>query len=142
MCDNVLATDIVFVIDTSSSVGHDNFHKMREFIKDIVRAFDVDNQLTRVGVVTFDETAQLLIPLSRHNSLRTLLEGIDRLRYGNGYATRTDKALMMARDQAFAEINGARPTVNKVKYYFYLLCRFIFDAWKFYLIPLLNRLLK
>ena len=50
MCDNVLATDIVFVIDTSSSVTHENFHKMKDFVSNIVRNFDVDAQLTRVSV--------------------------------------------------------------------------------------------
>lgn len=115
MCDNVLATDIVFVLDTSSSVGHKNFHKMKRFVQDIVRSFDVDNQLTRVSIITYDETALLQIPLSRHNSLNTLLENIDRLRYGNGQATRTDKALLLALTDGYAEKNGARSGVNKVR---------------------------
>jgi len=113
LCDNVLATDIVFVVDTSSSVGHDNFHQMKLFIKSIVSSFDVDNQLTRVAIITFDETAVLQIPLARHNALQTLLDNIDRLRYGNGLATRTDKALLLAMRDGFAEKNGARGGVNK-----------------------------
>lgn len=113
LCDNVLATDIVFVLDTSSSVGHENFHKMKRFVQNIVSSFDVDNQLTRVSIITYDETAVLQIPLSRHNSLNTLLENIDRLRYGNGQATRTDKALLLAKNEGFAERNGARDGVNK-----------------------------
>ena len=114
MCDNVLATDIVFVIDTSSSVGHENFHKMKDFIANIVRNFDVDAQLTRVSVITFDERADMQIPLSRHNSERTLLENIDRLRYGNGDATRTDLAMDLAWSEGFSELNGGRPGFNKV----------------------------
>ena len=57
VCDNVLATDIVFVIDTSSSVTHENFHKMKDFVSNIVRNFDVDAQLTRVSVSRISDQA-------------------------------------------------------------------------------------
>jgi len=37
------------------------------------------------------------------------------LQYGDGAATRIDKALLLAGKEGFAERNGGRPGVNKVK---------------------------
>lgn len=110
----MLATDILFLLDTSSGVGLDNFNKMKQFLDKIVNSFDIDNLLTRVGVVTFDEEARYDIKLNAHNTEKELLEGIKQLSYGNGKATRIDKALLLAGKQGFAEENGARPGVNKV----------------------------
>lgn len=87
---------------------------MKQFLDKIVNSFDIDNLLTRVGVVTFDEEARYEIKLNAHNTEEELLEGIKQLSYGNGKATRIDKALLLAGKQGFAEENGARPGVNKV----------------------------
>ena len=75
VCDSVLATDIIFVLDTSSGVGEENFNKMKEFLETIVKSFDIDNLLTRVGVITFDVDSRLDIKLNAHNNERSLLDG-------------------------------------------------------------------
>ena len=42
--------------------------------------------------------------------------GISALKYGNGEATRIDRALLLAGKEGFAERNGARSGVNKVQF--------------------------
>lgn len=113
ICDDALTTDIVFLIDTSSSVGSENFSKMKVFIDNIVQKFDVNNQLTRVSVVTYDTDARLNIKLSDHNQLTALTDAIRTLSYASGDATRIDKALILAHKEALTETNGARPGVRK-----------------------------
>ena len=55
------------------------------------------------------------IKLNAFNTQRDLLDGIEELSYANGKATRIDKALLLASSQGFAEVNGARSGVNKVR---------------------------
>jgi len=78
VCDSVLATDILFVLDTSSGVGEENFNKMKQFLDKIVKSFDIDNLLTRVGIITFDIDSRLDIKLNEHNNERALLDGMRR----------------------------------------------------------------
>lgn len=114
MCNKVLATDIVFLLDTSSGVGISNFRKMLDFVRNIIKAFDVDNRITRVSVITYDADARLDIKLSDHNTESNLLDAISNLVYGNGEFTRIDKALILANEEAFSVSNGARNGVRKV----------------------------
>ena len=113
VCDKVLQTDILFLLDTSGSVGLENFDKMKDFVKSIIMKFDVDNQMSRVGILTFDSDAEILIKLSDHNSLKNLLSEVDSIRYSEGTETRIDKALSKAME-AFSEQNGGRADANKV----------------------------
>jgi len=110
----VLATDVAFLLDTSSGIGKANFDKMKQFVTKIIQTFDVDNQLSRVSVVAYDEFARLEIKLSDFNTEEKLLEKIQRLEYYAGKATRIDMALTMASNSVFLEENGARLGVNKV----------------------------
>lgn len=114
VCDSVLATDVAFLLDTSSGIGKANFDKMKQFVTKIIQTFDVDNQLSRVSVVAYDEFARLEIKLSDFNTEEKLLEKIQRLEYYAGKATRIDMALTMASNSVFLEENGARLGVNKV----------------------------
>ena len=88
---------------------------MKQFLDKIVNSFDIDNLLTRVGVVTFDEDARYDIKLNAYNTEADLLEGIRQLSFGDGKSTRIDKALLLAGTEGFSEKNGARPGVNKVR---------------------------
>ena len=115
VCNNVLATDVMFLLDTSSGVGRDNFEKMKVFMKNIINSFDIDNQMTRVGVMTYDVDARIDIKLSEYNNKEALFERVDRLTYYSGELTRIDKALMMASSTAFSEENGGRKDRNKVR---------------------------
>ena len=53
-CRATLA-DIIFVVDSSGSIGNDNFEKMKLFLQDLVSGLDVDPTLTRVGLLLFND---------------------------------------------------------------------------------------
>ena len=116
MCNTVLATDVMFLLDTSSGVGIENFDKMKSFMKNIIRSFDINNQLTRVGVMTYDVEARLDIKLSDHNNQDALFKSIDALQYASGDLTRIDLALVEVNDKGYAEENGGRNGVNRVSW--------------------------
>ena len=104
----------MFLLDTSSGVGRENFDKMKVFMKNIISSFDIDNQMTRVGILTYDVDARIDIKLSDYNNKAALFERIDRLPYYSGELTRIDRALMMVSNTAFSEENGGRKDRNKV----------------------------
>lgn len=114
VCDSGLATDIVFLLDSSSGVGAENFDKMKTYVKRIVRSFDVDNQMSRFSVVSYDSYARVNIKFADQYSEAKLLDDIDGIRYNGGQSTRTDKALSVTYTDAFSEAYGARVGVKRV----------------------------
>lgn len=57
--------DLVFVFDSSASVGQENFKKGIEFARTIISEFGVSNSTsgTRVAVVVFSSTAEVIYNL-------------------------------------------------------------------------------
>ena len=53
-------TDLVIIIDSSTSVTAANFQKILNFIKDFVRASDIDSGNVRVGVVLYSTEVGLV----------------------------------------------------------------------------------
>ena len=51
------ATDIVFVLDSSSSEGSANFHKQLDFMTNFVKKFDIGPSDVQVGLITFSSYA-------------------------------------------------------------------------------------
>lgn len=82
--------DVVFVIDSSGSVGEVNFLKIKEFMKQTVSVFDIGDDFTRVGVITFSTTARLEFLLNTYNTTKDLINAIDRIGYSHG-GTNTGK---------------------------------------------------
>lgn len=55
--------DVVFVIDNSGSMAGEPLHAVCEAVAQVIRHLGPDD---RAGVVTFDNNAQLILPLGRH----------------------------------------------------------------------------
>jgi collagen type VI alpha len=51
--------DIVFILDSSGSVGQDNFYRVLNFTYATIDGLDIDNGRFRVGVTTFSDTSRL-----------------------------------------------------------------------------------
>lgn len=52
--------DIVFLIDSSSSVGKNNFHSELKFVKKFLSDFNVSFNHTRVAIVTFSSQGKIV----------------------------------------------------------------------------------
>ena len=57
--------DVVFLIDSSSSVGKQNFKSEIQFLKKMLADFDVSLNYTRVAIVTFSSQAKIVSLLER-----------------------------------------------------------------------------
>jgi hypothetical protein len=112
-----VGTDLVFVLDSSGSIGDDNFKKVKQFVKDVINAFDIGLDKTRVGVVEYSDTASRPFDLNTYDNKTEMLAAVDSIVYFGG-STQTDLGLDMMTSSSFTTENGAR-LVNKVR-----LCRY------------------
>ena len=58
-------TDIVFILDSSSSEGATNFQKQLQFVSDFVKQFDIGPTDVQVGMITFSSYAHSEFYLNR-----------------------------------------------------------------------------
>ena len=70
------SADIIFVVDSSGSIGLENFQKIKAFIQSLVNGFDIDRDLTRVGLMTYNDHATWQFKLGQHDSKMELLKVI------------------------------------------------------------------
>ena len=84
--------DLIFVLDSSGSIGSFNFVTMKNFVANVTANFEITANSTRVGLIRFSDTASILIPLGSNNNTQQLTTAINSVVYIGGN-TRTDLAL-------------------------------------------------
>jgi uncharacterized protein YegL len=104
---------MIFLMDSSGSVGGRNFRRMKNFIRDFADRLDIGPNATQVGVILFNEAAWVGFHLSTFSEKAPLIAGINDLRYDRGY-TNTADALCLLLEEGFSEENGARLTAADV----------------------------
>ena len=86
--------DVVFVIDTSGSIGFSNFQLIKEFTANITTELISRSPNSAVGVILFASSAYIHFNLQTYTNLNALLSAIDNLPYSSG-GTDTDEALSL-----------------------------------------------
>ena len=74
----------MFVVDSSGSIGIDNFVKVKNFLKQTINYFDVGTNLTRVGMITFNQQPRLQFGLNKYNTRTGLQSAVDNIVYSQG----------------------------------------------------------
>ena len=109
--------DVGFIVDSSGSIGRRNWIKMLQFLKDMVKAFNVGPDKTHVAVVAYSTGANVEFKFDRLKGSEITEEGyyglIDRIRFQRGF-TFIDKALTLANQQIFTTGSGMRPELPQV----------------------------
>ncbi|XP_070174921.1 cartilage matrix protein-like isoform X2 [Littorina saxatilis] len=105
--------DIVFLVDSSGSVGQTNFNKTLQFIKDVVNKFSIGSNDVRIGVDTFSTSFRREFTLGRYSSKWSINSALDRIRYRAG-GTDTASALSNMTSGSFSRSSGHRTGVRKV----------------------------
>ena len=78
-------SDIMLVLDESGSIGQGNFNSVREFVLRYINSLTIGPNDNRVGVITFDSTAQLDFGLGTHTNSATLSQAVRDITYsGDG----------------------------------------------------------
>ena len=108
----IAGLDIGIVLDKSRSINKENLERVIEFLADLVRKFNPAPDGDHFGLITFDKVARLVFNFSdsEYYNLDSLEKKIESepTEKAKGYGTRTDLALIMARDELFTQAGGDR----------------------------------
>ena len=99
--------DIVFVLDTSTSVTEPNFIKILAFLKSFLSEAPIHTEGVRVGVLTYSSDVRIQFHLNEFESKREVLAAIDKIPYRYG-STNTAEALRTMNTVMFHGRNGDR----------------------------------
>ncbi|KPP59426.1 collagen alpha-1(VII) chain-like, partial [Scleropages formosus] len=102
-CNNVLAADIVFLVDGSSSIGRTNFVQVKSFIAGIVKAFAeaVSPTAVRFGTVQYSDTSRVEFTFGTYRNGTELINAVENINYKGGN-TLTGAGLKFVADNFFS----------------------------------------
>uniref|UniRef100_A0A8C4MW32 VWFA domain-containing protein n=1 Tax=Equus asinus TaxID=9793 RepID=A0A8C4MW32_EQUAS len=100
--------DLVFLLDTSSSVGQVDFEKVQQWVANLVDTFEVGADHTRVGVVRYSDQPTTAFELGHFRSREAVKAAARRLAYHGGN-TNTGDALRYITRHSFSPQAGGRP---------------------------------
>ncbi|KAJ7991355.1 hypothetical protein DPEC_G00282950 [Dallia pectoralis] len=112
-CKNV-HYDLVFILDTSSSVGKENFEKIRQWVSNLVESFDVGPDKTRVAVVRYSDRPTTEFNLGRYHTMDEVKRAARNIRYLGGN-TMTGEAISYTTTNIFTEQAGSRPAARGIQ---------------------------
>ncbi|XP_075900293.1 collagen alpha-1(XIV) chain-like isoform X2 [Nelusetta ayraudi] len=113
ICRSSAPADLVLLVDGSWSIGRINFRLVRTFLENLVRAFQVDQDRTRVGLAQYSGDPRIEWHLNTHSSKEAVMEAAKNLPYKGGN-TLTGLALTFIQENSFSPESGSRPGVPRV----------------------------
>ncbi|NXL49552.1 COSA1 protein, partial [Podilymbus podiceps] len=105
----VTPLELVFVIDSSESVGPDNFNIIKTFMKTVIDKVSANHATTRIGIINFSHKVELVSSLKQYTTKEYLKSAVDKMPY-LGEGTYTASAIQ----EAIQLFQAARPAVRKV----------------------------
>ncbi|CAO2585923.1 von Willebrand factor A domain-containing protein 2 [Lemmus lemmus] len=104
--------DLVYLLDASASVGPENFAQMQTFIRKCTLHFDVNPDVTQVGLVVYGSQVQTAFGLDTHSTRAAVLRVMSQAPYLGGVGS-AGTALLHIDDKVMTVQRGARPGVPK-----------------------------
>ncbi|XP_004407442.1 PREDICTED: von Willebrand factor A domain-containing protein 1 isoform X1 [Odobenus rosmarus divergens] len=105
--------DLLFLLDSSASVSHYEFSRVREFVGQLVGLLPLGPGALRASLVHVGSRPYTEFPFGQHSSGEAVQDAVRAAAQRMG-DTNTGLALAYAKEQLFAEVAGARPGVPKV----------------------------
>ncbi|KAE9418454.1 hypothetical protein Angca_009775 [Angiostrongylus cantonensis] len=110
----VQATDLVFLVDGSGSIGSYIFQtEVLRFLTEFSELFDIAPDKTRVSVVQYSDQIRHEFGLNDYSDRRSVQDAIKKIDYLTGL-TRTGAAIEHVVNEAFSEKRGARPLSDRI----------------------------
>ncbi|XP_011789074.1 PREDICTED: collagen alpha-4(VI) chain-like [Colobus angolensis palliatus] len=106
-CREAALADIVFLVDSSTSIGPQNFQKVKNFLYSVVLGLDISSDHVRVGLAQYNDNIYPAFQLNQHPLKSMVLEQIQNLPYRTG-GTNTGSALEFIRTNYLTEESGSR----------------------------------
>ncbi|KFP82177.1 von Willebrand factor A domain-containing protein 1, partial [Acanthisitta chloris] len=105
--------DLLFLLDSSASVSHYEFSRVKEFMWDLLQPFTFGPKDVQTSIIHISTTPTMEFPFNQHLSGGSLKQAIRNTQQLMG-DTNTGKALSFAKEKLFSREAGARPDVPKV----------------------------
>ncbi|KAM8785024.1 collagen alpha-1(XIV) chain isoform 1-T1 [Rhynchonycteris naso] len=112
-CQTPAIADIVILVDGSWSIGRFNFRLVRLFLENLVTAFDVGSDKTRIGLAQYSGDPRIEWHLNAFSTKNEVIEAVRNLPYKGGN-TLTGLALNYIFENSFKPEAGARTGVSKI----------------------------
>ncbi|XP_053323778.1 collagen alpha-6(VI) chain-like [Spea bombifrons] len=106
-----LQADVMFLVDSSGSIGDANYIKMKTFMKNLVNKTEVGPNKVRFGVVQYSDKPNEEFQLDKHLTTAEILDAIDSMSY-IGDTTYTGEALKYL-PPYYTAAKGARSKVKQ-----------------------------
>ncbi|XP_065931359.1 collagen alpha-4(VI) chain-like isoform X2 [Magallana gigas] len=105
--------DVVFLLDSSTSVGNDNYDKMKSFVTKFLHYANIDNGDVRVGLLSYSTRVTVEFKLNSKSTKADVFDAVNALpwRYGS---TNTADGLKTMHEELFNVANGDRPGVPNI----------------------------
>ncbi|XP_031760315.1 collagen alpha-1(XXVIII) chain [Xenopus tropicalis] len=82
--------DLVFIIDSSESVGPENFDIIKQFVNRVIDKISTDQSASKVGIINFSHKVEVVAHIGQLSNKENLREAINRMNYlGEGTYTAT-----------------------------------------------------
>uniref|UniRef100_A0A8C2E1H5 Collagen, type XXVIII, alpha 1a n=1 Tax=Cyprinus carpio TaxID=7962 RepID=A0A8C2E1H5_CYPCA len=101
--------ELVFIIDSSESIGPENFELVKDFVNTLIDRLSVSHEATRVGVVLFSHVDVVVTSLQQLSNRESIKAAVRRMPY-LGEGTFSGSAIR----QATQLFRAARPGVRKI----------------------------
>nr|DBA24018.1 TPA: hypothetical protein GDO54_011726 [Pyxicephalus adspersus] len=112
-CKTPANADIVILVDGSWSIGRVNFRLVRSFIENLVGAFNVASDKTRIGLAQYSGDPRIEWNLNTYDTKEAVLDAVRNLPYKGGN-TLTGLALTYILENSFKPEAGARDDLPKI----------------------------
>jgi len=106
--DNCRQGDIIFVVDSSGSIGVQNWHHVLDFINEIIDKMGVGQYTTHVGVVTYGNRAHIIFNLNNYTDPNQMKTAVSAAKFLDEN-TNTSGGIATALKEMFTAANGDRP---------------------------------
>ena len=100
----------MFVLDSSTSIGRNNFQTMKNFVNTFVNSLEIGPTRSQVGVIIFSTGASVQFNLDTYSDRESLTDAVNAIQYTGG-GTNTASALNLLASNGFI---GARPESEAV----------------------------
>lgn len=106
-CPECDKADIVFLVDSSKSIGLPNFRNIRSFVKAIIKGFDIGPNKVQFGLAQYSEAPHQEFLLKDHAGSESMLAAVEKMPWQRG-KTNTGQALDFLRTNYFTKEAGSR----------------------------------
>ncbi|XP_038962691.1 collagen alpha-1(XX) chain isoform X3 [Rattus norvegicus] len=112
-CTPPTPADIIFLVDGSWSIGHNNFQQVKDFLASIITHFAIGPDKVQVGLTQYSGDPQTEWDLNSFHTKEQVLAAVHHLHYKGGN-TFTGLALTHVLGQNLKPAAGVRPEAAKV----------------------------